>query len=122
MDDEPAVCAIARRFLERLGYRILEAPGGAAAIQASREYPGKIHLLLAEVLMAHMSGRELAFQLAPERPEMKVIYTSGHTEETIVHHGVLPDRMAFLQKPFTLPGMAAKVREVLDRQEAPSVD
>ena len=66
--------------------------------------------------MPNMSGREVAFQLAPERPDMRVIYMSGHTEDVIVHHGVLQDRVAFLQKPFSLPALSAKIREVLERE------
>ncbi len=115
VDDEPAIRTLAARSLEQLGYKVLEAPSGPEAIRVSQEYKGPIHLLLTDVVMPNMSGREVAFQLAPKRADMRVLYTSGHTEDRIMHHGVLQDRMAFLQKPFTLSALARKVREVLDR-------
>ena len=99
MDDEPAVRAVAGRLLQDLGYRVLEAAHGPQALSIAKEYDGPIHLLLTDVVMPNMSGRELAFQLAPRRPEMKVMYMSGHIEEAIVHHGVLDADVAFLQKP-----------------------
>ncbi len=115
VDDEPAIRTLAARSLEQLGYKVLEASSGPEAIQVSHDYKGPIHLLLTDVVMPHMSGREVAFQLAPHRTDMRVLYTSGHTQDRIMHHGVLQDRMAFLQKPFTLSALARKVREVLDR-------
>ncbi len=115
VDDEPAIRMLAARSLSNLGYSILEASSGPEAIAVSRDHKGPIHLLLTDVVMPNMSGREVAFQLAPERGDMRVLYISGHTEDRIVHHGVLQDRMAFLQKPFTLAALAVKVREVLDR-------
>jgi FixJ family two-component response regulator len=72
--------------------------------------------MVSDVVMPRMSGRELAFQLAPERPDMKVLYISGHTEDAIVHHGVLEDQVAFLRKPFSEQTLAARVRRVLDRE------
>ena len=116
VDDEPAVRMLVARALGDLGYNILEAASGPEAIALARGHKGPIHLLLTDVVMPNMSGREVAFQLAPERSDMRVLYISGHTEDRIMHHGVLQDRMAFMQKPFTLSALAAKVREVLDRQ------
>ena len=73
-----------------------------------------IDLMLTDVVMPQMSGRELAFQLENERPEMKVLYMSGHTEDAIVHHGALAEGVAFLQKPFSREVLAARVRRLLD--------
>ena len=115
LDDDAAIRTLAARSLEQMGYKVLEAPSGPEAIRVSDDYEGPIHLLLTDVVMPNMSGREVAFQLAPKRPDMRVLYISGHTEERIAHHGVLQDRMAFLQKPFTLSSLTAKVRDVLDR-------
>ncbi len=115
VEDEPAVQELARRFLEQRGYRVMAASSGPEALRIAREHKGPIDLLLTDVVMPQMSGREVAFQLAGSWPNMKVLYMSGHTEDVIVHHGVLEDRVAFLQKPFTQRVLVAKVREVLDR-------
>jgi two-component system, chemotaxis family, CheB/CheR fusion protein len=117
VEDEPAVRAVARTFLEQRGYRVLEAPSAREGLRLARQHRGRIHLLLTDVVMPQMSGRELAFQLAPQRPDMKVLYMSGHPEDAIIDHGVLEDRIAFLQKPFTQGALAVKVRELLDRKE-----
>jgi two-component system CheB/CheR fusion protein len=116
VEDEPAIRNLARRFLEQRGYHVLDAAGGPEALRAASEHHGPVHLLLTDVVMPSMSGRELAFHMAPERPEMKVLYMSGHTEDMIVHHGVLNDQVPFLQKPFSRAALTAKVREVLDRE------
>jgi DNA-binding response OmpR family regulator len=117
VEDEEAIRALARRFLEACGYRVLEASNGREALRVSREHKGPIHLLLTDVVMPLMSGREVAFQLAPERPDMKVLYVSGHTDDAIMHHGVLGEGVPFLQKPFTRTGLTARVRRVLDRSD-----
>ena len=115
VDDEPAVRGVAAQFLRGLGYTVVEAAGGPEAIRAAADQQGSIALLVTDVVMPKMSGRELAFQLAPKRPEMKVLYMSGHHRDAIRHHGVLNDGEAFLQKPFRLPDLAAKVRAALDQ-------
>ncbi|MCC6858426.1 MAG: PAS domain-containing protein [Bryobacterales bacterium] len=122
VDDEQMVRSLARRFLETQGYRVLEASGGPEALQMSREYKGQIHLLVTDVVMPRMSGRELAFQLAAERPEMQVLYVSGHTEELISHHGVLKDRLAFLPKPFTKRVLVERVGALLAARAQPESD
>jgi two-component system cell cycle sensor histidine kinase/response regulator CckA len=114
VEDEPLVRAVARAFLEGLGYQVVEAASGADALRLSREFQGRIDLLLTDVVMPQMSGRDLALQLARERPEMRALYTSGHTENVISHHGVLNEGISFLEKPFTQESLAAKVRAILD--------
>jgi two-component system CheB/CheR fusion protein len=113
-EDEPAVKTLVRRFLELHGYRVLEASSGPEALRIARQHDGQIQLTVADVVMPQMSGRELAFQLAAERPDMKVLYISGETDDEIVHHGVLQDPASFLRKPFTQQALLAKVRGILD--------
>ncbi len=115
VEDEDMVRQVARRILERNGYTVKEAGLGAEALLLSGQNSGPIHLLLTDVVMAGMSGRELADRLSLQRPEMKVLYMSGHTENAIVHHGVLDQGIAFIQKPFRHDILVQKVREVLDR-------
>ncbi len=105
----------ARIALESNGYRVLVASGGREAIELSACYEGIIHLMVTDVVMPDISGRELATRLAPTRPDMKVLYMSGYTDNAIVHHGVLDSGLAFLQKPFAPADLARKVREVLER-------
>lgn len=115
VEDEDMVRQVARRILERKGYTVKEAGLGTEALLLSGQNSGPIHLLLTDVVMPGMSGRELADRLSLQRPEMKVLYMSGHTENAIVHHGVLDQGIAFIQKPFRHDILAQKVREVLDR-------
>ena len=105
---------LARQSLENQGYRVIDAPDGATAIQVSQAHQGPIHLLLTDVIMPGMNGRELANQVSPTRPEMRVLYMSGYTENHIGHNGTLDEGITLLQKPFTLPALKAKVREMLD--------
>lgn len=113
-EDEEAVRALARRMLEARGYRVLAAPDGYAALDAARAEDGPIHLLLTDVVMPGMSGRELAERVSALRPGVKVLYMSGYAETAIVHHGVLDGGLHFIQKPFHPGELARKVREVLD--------
>jgi len=114
VEDEPAVRGMVRRFLEQRGYRVLEAPNGRDALRVAATHKAPIDLMVTDVVMPQMSGRELAFQLASSRPDMKVMYMSGHTADSIRQHGVLDDGLPFLQKPFTPLQLAAKIRKVLD--------
>jgi len=117
VEDAAAVRAVTRQVLERQGYAVLEAPNGEAALHLAQKHRGPIHLLLTDVVMPVMSGRQLADQLARARPDMKVLYASGYTDDSVVRHGVLEEGTAYLQKPFTPERLARKVRDVLDSSE-----
>jgi PAS domain S-box-containing protein len=114
VEDEANVRRLGRQYLESQGYTVLEAADGAAAIEVSNAHPSPIHLLLTDVIMPGMNGRELAHRISSLRPESKVLYMSGYTENVIGHNGTLDAGVNLLQKPFTLPALKAKVREVLD--------
>ncbi|MDQ3818402.1 MAG: PAS domain S-box protein, partial [Acidobacteriota bacterium] len=113
-EDEGLVRNLAREVLEVHGYKVLEAANGGAAFLICERFKGTIHLLLTDVIMPEMSGGELAKRLALIRPEMRVLFMSGYTDNAIVHHGVLDEGMNFIQKPFSADALAQKVREVLD--------
>jgi two-component system, cell cycle sensor histidine kinase and response regulator CckA len=104
---------LVRETLESKGYTVLEAENGDAGLRAAERHHGPIHMVISDVVMPGMSGRELAKRLSEARPETKVLYLSGYTEDAIVHQGVLESGTAFLQKPFTLQTLSRKVREVL---------
>ena len=114
-EDEPGVRALAREVLRQHGYQVLEAMDVNDALRICREHPEGIDLLLTDVVMPVMSGRELAERVAEIRPEIKVLYMSGYTDNIVVSHGVTSIDKEFLQKPFTPRSLARKVRESLDR-------
>ena len=114
VEDEEGVRTFARRALEDSGYRVLMAGSGTDAINVARGFDGRIHLLLTDVVMPGLSGRELAEQLVSERPDVRVIFTSGYTDDETVRHGVREAETAFLQKPFTPEQLGRRIREVLD--------
>ena len=115
VEDEESVRLLSARVLRRAGYNVLVASHGAEALALASEHQGEIDLLLTDVVMPGMSGRELAQRLMPTRPEMRLLFTSGYTEDEIVRHGVSGLGTAFLEKPFTPDGLASKVRDVLQR-------
>ena len=119
VEDEQSVRDLVREFLGATGYCVLEAADGAQALRVAETHPGPIHLLVTDVVMPHLSGPELASKLAPNRPEMKVLFISGYTDDTVFRHGVLEGGVAFLQKPFNLKALAQRIREVLSGQPVP---
>jgi signal transduction histidine kinase/CheY-like chemotaxis protein len=114
VEDEPHVRDLARDILHRQGYTVLEAENGDEALRIGRQHPGPIHLLVTDVVMPRMGGRELAEHLTAGRDETRVLYVSGYTDDVLVHRDVLSTATAFLEKPFTPTSLASKVREVLD--------
>jgi PAS domain S-box-containing protein len=114
VEDEEAVRSLIRTVLETRGYVVIAAEAGEEALRLANAHDGVIHLLVTDVVMPGMSGRDLAQHLAPVRREMKALYLSGYTDDAIVQHGVLEPGIAFLQKPFMPQELARKVREVLD--------
>jgi PAS domain S-box-containing protein len=114
VEDEPEVRGLARDILQQQGYTVLESADGDEALRIGREHVGPIHLLVTDVVMPLMGGRELADRLRVGRGETKVLYVSGYTDDAILHQGVSETGMAFLPKPFTASALAHKVRQVLD--------
>jgi len=114
VEDSDEVRALGVEILGSLGYSVIEAANGEEAVRVSRTHGGKIDLLFTDVVMPGMNGRKLAETLLESRPETKVLYTSGYTENVIVHHGILEKRLSFIAKPYTRGTLSRKVREVLD--------
>lgn len=114
VEDNEMVRELAGSILERYGYRVLAAKDAEEALNISEQHQGSIHLMLTDVVMPRMSGRELAEQLSSMRRKVKVLFMSGYTGETVVRHGVSEEESIFLQKPFTADNLAQKVREILD--------
>jgi CheY-like chemotaxis protein len=113
VDDEPQVRGFVRRALEEHGYRVLETSAVDEALQLGSSYPGRIDLLLTDVVLPGMSGPQLAARLAPLRPEMRILYMTGYADDAIVHRGVISAGQALLVKPFTSLGLAHEVRKAL---------
>ncbi|MGZ3558380.1 MAG: ATP-binding protein, partial [Syntrophales bacterium] len=121
VEDEEDVRRLAVRILERQGYTVLEASCGNDALVLSKERKEPIHMVLTDVVMPGMNGRQLADQLIHLHPKMKVLYMSGYTDNAVFHHGILEEGVNYIQKPFTIGGLMKKMREVLDRSSSPLV-
>jgi hypothetical protein len=119
VEDEKGVRALAKKALARSGYQVLEAQNGEEALAVAEGHREPIHLLLTDVVMPQMGGPELAQKLKARRPECKVLYMSGYTDDAVLRQGISAGH--FLQKPFTPVGLARKVREVLDAEKKPQV-
>lgn len=116
-EDETPVRRLTRMILEMNGYEVLEATNGNEALAIYKKHRGRFDLIVTDVVMPNMSGPELARTLEALSPGIKVLYLSGYTDDAIVRHGLLDQKMAFLQKPFTPDALLRKVREVLDAHE-----
>ncbi|MFZ5469231.1 MAG: ATP-binding protein [Myxococcota bacterium] len=112
VEDEEQVRVLVRNVLKRAGYTVLEAWNGAAALELCEQHPGPIHLVLTDVVMPEMSGRQLVEKVSALRSEAKVLYMSGYTDDTVLHHGVL-EGVPFIQKPITPSALTKKIRSVL---------
>ncbi len=119
VEDEANLRYLARQYLEKQGYKVIEAADGAVAMQIAVAHEAVIHLLLTDVIMPGMNGRELAQRISEIRPNMKVLYMSGYTENVIGHNGMLEPGVRLLQKPFNLRDLRTAVREVLDARPTP---
>jgi two-component system, cell cycle sensor histidine kinase and response regulator CckA len=116
VEDEKGVRELTREYLEMSGYSVIEAQDGHAALELASMHSGPIDLLVTDVVMPGISGRELAERIVKLRPEIKVLYMSGYTDRAIVHHGILQSDAVLLQKPFTLATLASKIREIIEGQ------
>ena len=117
VEDEAMVRALAAEVMREQGYTVLEANHGEEALAVAARFNGPIHLMLADVVMPQMGGREAAERLCRERPDLRVLYMSGYTDTDVVRHGVQHGRVAFLQKPFRADALLQQIREVLDEGE-----
>jgi PAS domain S-box-containing protein len=113
VEDEPVILEMVTQILHELGYTVLAAGTPGEAIRQAREYSGEIHLLLTDVVMPGMNGPDLARTLMPLYPDMRCLFMSGYTADAIVHHGVLDQGVSFVQKPFSIKDLAARIRETM---------
>jgi Signal transduction histidine kinase len=114
VEDEPTILRMTGRMLVRQGYTVLTAGTPGEAMRLAEEHAGEIHLLMTDVVMPEMNGRDLAKNLLALYPQLRRLFMSGYTADIIAHNGVLGDGVYFLQKPFSMQGLATKVREALD--------
>jgi two-component system cell cycle sensor histidine kinase/response regulator CckA len=116
VEDEEGVRKVLVEMLTQEGYQVIVAGGGPEALERARHHAGPLHLLITDVIMPKMSGRELADRMRAQLPDLKVLFVSGYTDSAIVQHGILEPGTIFLQKPFTPEQLATKVRDVLETQ------
>jgi two-component system cell cycle sensor histidine kinase/response regulator CckA len=116
VEDEKGVRELAREYLEMSGYTVIEAEDGHTALELAAMHSGTIHLLMTDVVMPGISGRELADRVKRIRPKIQVLYMSGYTDQAVVHHGILDMDAVLLQKPFTMATLSSKLRELLAAQ------
>ena len=114
VEDDPAVWKLASRILRAQGYQVLTATSGEEALALYQDYPEPIHMILTDIVMPGMNGRQLVEALSEIRPGLAVVYTSGYTDDVVLRHGVLETAVAYLPKPFTPRALVQKVREVLE--------
>jgi PAS domain S-box-containing protein len=115
VEDEPTILRMTRMMLERKGYRVLSAATPTEAVEKAKNHSGPIDMLMTDVVMPEMNGRDLSGKITDLYPGIRLLFMSGYTANVIAHHGVLDDGLAFIQKPFSMAEMAAKIREVLDK-------
>jgi DNA-binding NtrC family response regulator len=120
VEDEPAILNMTTKMLERLGYRVIAASTPGEAICLAQEYDGQIDLLVTDVVMPEMNGRDLAKNILGYYPNLKRLFMSGYTANVIAHHGVLDKGINFIQKPFSEGNLGAKVREAIDEDNKSS--
>ena len=114
VEDEPIVLSLTKQILEECGYHVIEAGSGQEALEICEQGDCRIDLLMTDVVMPGMSGRELAERLATLLPHLKVLFTSGYTNDAIIKHGISETKQNFIQKPFTFEDLSKKVREIID--------
>lgn len=114
VEDDAAVRAVAQRALRRFGYTVLAAEGGEDALRLARDYQGRIHLLLTDIMMPGMNGLEVATRVTRFRPGIRVFFMSGYADQDLVRQGLLDPATHLLQKPFTPRELGERVREILD--------
>lgn len=117
VEDEPSILRMTRMMLERMGYKVLAAGTPGEAIALARKYAGQIHLLMTDVVMPEINGRDLAGNLLALYPDLKRLFMSGYTANLIAHHGLLDEGVNFIQKPFSREQLGKKVREALDKDK-----
>ena len=114
-EDDLQVRNLALTVLKRKGYTVLSASNGAEALEKLKAHKGPVHLLLTDVIMPDSNGKELYKQIADIRPDIRVLYMSGYTDDALARHGIVDSRVNFIEKPFSVKFLAAKVRTVLDQ-------
>ena len=120
VEDDPDLLELGFYMLERLGYQVLATDNPREALRLAEEHTSEIDLLVTDVVMPGMNGKELAQQLLARHPQLKLLYMSGYTADVIANHGVLDEGIHFLQKPFISKELSTKIKEVLDEKNAPA--